>query len=111
MTSLTKGAVTPLGVKPRDAERSKNFFALGLVSWMYTRPIEPTLDWVKQKFASKPDIIEANTAAFKAGYAFGERGQARGPPPWNLHEHHRQHRAGVGAHRRQPARRAAGAAR
>ncbi len=72
MTSLTKGAVTPLGVKPRDAERSKNFFALGLVSWMYTRPVEPTLDWVKQRFAGKPEIIEANTAAFKAGFAFGE---------------------------------------
>jgi 2-oxoglutarate ferredoxin oxidoreductase subunit alpha len=42
MTSLTKGAVTPLGVKPRDADRSKNFFALGLVSWMYTRPVDPT---------------------------------------------------------------------
>jgi 2-oxoglutarate/2-oxoacid ferredoxin oxidoreductase subunit alpha len=72
MTSLTKGAVTPLGVKPRDAERSKNFFALGLVSWMYTRPAEPTLDWLKQKFAGRQEIIDANTAAFKAGYAFGE---------------------------------------
>ncbi len=41
MTSLTRGAVEPLGVKPRDAERSKNFFALGLVSWMYTRPSNP----------------------------------------------------------------------
>jgi 2-oxoglutarate/2-oxoacid ferredoxin oxidoreductase subunit alpha len=72
MTSLTKGAVTPLGVKPRDAERSKNFFALGLISWMYTRPVDPTLTWIEKRFAAKPDIAAANTAAFKAGHAFGE---------------------------------------
>ncbi|HEU5084020.1 MAG TPA: 2-oxoacid:acceptor oxidoreductase subunit alpha [Acidimicrobiales bacterium] len=72
MTELTKKSVEHLGVKPRDAERSKNFFALGLVSWMYTRPVEPTLEWIKDKFAKSPDVIEANTAAFKAGHAFGE---------------------------------------
>ena len=72
MTSLTKGAVTPLGVKPRDADRSKNFFALGLVSWMYTRPVEPTLQWITERFAKTPQVADANMAAFKAGYAFGE---------------------------------------
>jgi 2-oxoglutarate ferredoxin oxidoreductase subunit alpha len=72
MTSLTKGAVEPLGVKPRDAERSKNFFALGLISWMYTRPVEPTLEWIQRRFVAKPQVAEANTAAFKAGHAFGE---------------------------------------
>src|SRR3954453_18631249 len=72
MTSLTKGAVTPLGVKPRDADRSKNFFALGLVSWMYTRPVEPTLAWIGERFAKTPMVADANAAAFKAGYAFGE---------------------------------------
>jgi 2-oxoglutarate ferredoxin oxidoreductase subunit alpha len=72
MTSVTKEAVMPLGVKPRDADRSKNFFALGLVSWMYTRPTGPTLDWIKQRFAGNPLVADANTAAFKAGYAFGE---------------------------------------
>lgn len=72
MTELTKKAVEHLGVKPRDAERSKNFFALGLVSWMYTRPAQPTLDWIQQKFAKTPQVAEANTAAFKAGHAFGE---------------------------------------
>jgi len=72
MTSLTKEACADLGVKPRDAERSKNFFALGVISWMYTRPMEPTLDWIAQKFAGKPQIAAANTAAFKAGHAFGE---------------------------------------
>ncbi len=72
MTDLTKKAVEHLGVKPRDAERSKNFFALGLVSWMYTRPVEPTLEWITQKFAKSPLVVDANTAAFKAGHAFGE---------------------------------------
>ena len=46
MTSITKQACEPLGVKPRDADRSKNFFALGLISWMYTRPEQPTIDWI-----------------------------------------------------------------
>lgn len=72
MTMLTKESVKDLGVKQRDAERSKNFFALGLLSWMYSRPAEPTLDWVKEKFAGKQQVIDANTAAFKAGHAFGE---------------------------------------
>lgn len=72
MTSLTKEAVADLGVKPRDAERSKNFFALGLVSWMYTRPVEPTVSWIEAKFAKNPMVRDANLAAFKAGHAFGE---------------------------------------
>jgi 2-oxoglutarate/2-oxoacid ferredoxin oxidoreductase subunit alpha len=72
MTSMTKEACEPLGVKPRDAERSKNFFALGLVSFMYTRPIQPTLEWIQQKFAKNEQVAAANTAAFKAGFHFGE---------------------------------------
>jgi 2-oxoglutarate ferredoxin oxidoreductase subunit alpha len=72
MTSLTKEAVADLGVKPRDAERSKNFFALGLVSWMYTRPTEPTISWIEAKFAKAPMVKDANLAAFKTGHAFGE---------------------------------------
>jgi len=72
MTTLTKDAVAPLGVKPRDAERSKNFFALGLVSWMYTRPSEPTLRWIDEKFAKSPQVVAANRAAFTTGHAFGE---------------------------------------
>ena len=72
MTSLTKDAVAPLGVKPRDAERSKNFFALGLISWMYTRPSEPTLTWIEEKFRRTPQIAAANRTAFGAGHAFGE---------------------------------------
>jgi 2-oxoglutarate/2-oxoacid ferredoxin oxidoreductase subunit alpha len=72
MTTLTKDAVAPAGVKPRDADRSKNFFALGLVSWMYTRPVDATLDWIDEKFGKNPMVHEANVLAFKAGHAFGE---------------------------------------
>jgi 2-oxoglutarate/2-oxoacid ferredoxin oxidoreductase subunit alpha len=72
MTSITLEATKPLGVKPRDAERSKNFFALGLLSWMYTRPIDPTVEWIDEKFANRETVRAANLAAFKAGYHFGE---------------------------------------
>lgn len=72
MTSLTKDACAELGVKPRDADRSKNFFALGLLSWMYSRPVEPTMDWIDAKFAGKDLVIAANKAAFNAGHAYGE---------------------------------------
>ena len=72
MTALTLESTKDLGVKPRDAERSKNFFALGLVSWMYTRPTEDTTEWIEQKFAKRDLVKAANLAAFKAGYNFGE---------------------------------------
>ncbi len=72
MTELTKEVCKDLDVKPRDAERSKNFFALGLVTWLYTRPTDPTLHWIKEKFAGREAVIAANEAAFKAGHAFGE---------------------------------------
>ncbi|HWE56397.1 MAG TPA: 2-oxoacid:acceptor oxidoreductase subunit alpha [Acidimicrobiales bacterium] len=72
MTSLTLEAVKPSGTKPRDAERSKNFFALGLISWLYGRPEEPTVKWIEQRFAKTPMVAEANMLAFKAGFNFGE---------------------------------------
>jgi 2-oxoglutarate/2-oxoacid ferredoxin oxidoreductase subunit alpha len=72
MTSITQEVCKEAGVKPRDAERSKNFFALGLVSWLYTRPVDPTVEWIAQRFASKPEVAEANTRAFRAGFDFGE---------------------------------------
>ena len=78
MTSMTLEAVKDTGAKSRDAERCKNFFALGLLSWMYTRPIEPTLAWIEKKFASKPLVKEANTVAFKTGYHFGETAELFG---------------------------------
>ena len=73
MTSITHRAVEPIeGVTKRDGERAKNMFALGLVSWMYSRPTDVTLEWIEKKFSAKPEICEANIAAFKAGYNFGE---------------------------------------
>ena len=78
MTSITKEVCSELGVKPRDAERSKNFFALGLVSWMYTRPTDPTMEWIADKFKKNELIVAANQAAFKAGFAFGETTEAVG---------------------------------
>jgi 2-oxoglutarate ferredoxin oxidoreductase subunit alpha len=72
MTSITMEAVKPSGTRPRDAERSKNFFALGLISFMYTRPVKDTLEWIQARFAKTPMVAEANTLAFKAGWNFGE---------------------------------------
>jgi 2-oxoglutarate ferredoxin oxidoreductase subunit alpha len=72
MTSITTEVSKEAGVKPRDAERSKNFFALGLISWLYTRPTEATAEWIEEKYAGKPLVMEANLRAFKAGYHFGE---------------------------------------
>ncbi len=72
MTSLTMEVGKQAGVKPRDAERAKNFFALGLVSWLYSRPVEGTLEWIAKRFAKSPAICDINTRAFRAGHAFGE---------------------------------------
>ncbi|HZT65980.1 MAG TPA: 2-oxoacid:acceptor oxidoreductase subunit alpha [Acidimicrobiales bacterium] len=72
MTTLTLEAAKDTGAKPRDAERSKNFFALGLVTWLYHRPVDPTLQWIRDRFGKSPIVAEANTLAFKAGYNFGE---------------------------------------
>lgn len=71
MDELTKEAVKGSGVSGRSVLRSKNFFALGLLAWLFHRPTEPTIDWARKKFASKPEVAEANVAAFKAGYTFG----------------------------------------
>src|SRR5687767_2993148 len=72
MTSITKEVCAQLGVKPRDADRSKNFFALGLITWMYTRPVEPTVEWIESRFAKNELVLKANLAAFRAGFNFGE---------------------------------------
>ena len=83
MTSITLESTKELGVKPRDAERSKNFFALGLLSWMYTRPIEPVIEWINERFGSKPMVRDANLAAFKAGFHFGETAELF-DHPWEV---------------------------
>lgn len=71
MTRLTRDAVDGLGLSVREADRCKNFFALGLVFWLYDRDAKPTEDWVKAKFAKYPSVIEANLRALKAGSNFG----------------------------------------
>jgi 2-oxoglutarate ferredoxin oxidoreductase subunit alpha len=73
LTSMTVEALKGIeGITPREAERSKNMFALGLMSWLYGRPLEPTLEFIEKKFASKAAIAEANKKALHAGYAYGE---------------------------------------
>ncbi len=71
MEELTKLAVADTGVKGRATLRSKNFFALGLVSWMFNRPTQPVIDWVERKFGPDEPVAKANIAAFRAGYNFG----------------------------------------
>jgi 2-oxoglutarate ferredoxin oxidoreductase subunit alpha len=72
MSGLTHQAISDLKLDTKEKDRTKNFFALGLVSWIYTRPLEPTLDWINTKFAKNAAIAEANTRVLKAGHAFGE---------------------------------------
>src|SRR5215471_1397966 len=68
MTKLTRLAVEGLGLGQKDADRCRNFFAMGLVFWLYDRPLEPTLRFIEDKFGKKPENAGANTAALKAGY-------------------------------------------
>ncbi|RII22219.1 2-oxoglutarate oxidoreductase subunit KorA [Streptomyces sp. YIM 130001] len=72
LTTLTVEALKEYELSRKDAGRSKNMFALGLLSWMYHRPTESTEQFLRQKFAKKPDIAEANIAAYRAGWNFGE---------------------------------------
>ncbi|MFJ4920075.1 2-oxoacid:acceptor oxidoreductase subunit alpha [Streptomyces sp. NPDC088725] len=72
LTTLTIEALKDFGLSRKEAERSKNMFALGLLSWMYHRPTEGTEKFLRAKFAKKPEIAEANVAAFRAGWNFGE---------------------------------------
>src|SRR5262249_1558483 len=72
LTTLTLEALKDVDVTKREAERSKNMFALGLMSWLYHRPTEETIAFLERKFAKRPEIAETNKRAFQAGYAFGE---------------------------------------
>ncbi|MEU8379521.1 2-oxoacid:acceptor oxidoreductase subunit alpha [Streptosporangium sp. NPDC048865] len=72
LTSLTVKALEGFELSKKDAERSKNMFALGLLSWLYHRPTEATIQFLENKFAKKPDIAKANIAAFQAGWNYGE---------------------------------------
>jgi 2-oxoglutarate/2-oxoacid ferredoxin oxidoreductase subunit alpha len=72
MATLTRGALEETGLSKKDAERAKNMFALGLLSWMYHRPTGGTERFLREKFAKRPDLAEANVLAFRAGHAYGE---------------------------------------
>lgn len=72
MTRLTRTALKETGLPQRTVDRCKNFFALGLMYSLYSRPMEPTLRWIEKRFARNPDIARANQLALKAGYAYGE---------------------------------------
>jgi 2-oxoglutarate ferredoxin oxidoreductase subunit alpha len=72
LTSLTVEALKPFEISRKEAERAKNMFALGLLSWLYNRPTESTIAFLEQKFAKKPQIAAANVAAFRAGWNYGE---------------------------------------
>jgi len=72
LTSLTVKALEELDITRKDAERAKNMFALGLLSWLYGRPAEGTLSFLEAKFGKKPEIYKANVTAFQAGWNYGE---------------------------------------
>ncbi|MGZ4438197.1 MAG: 2-oxoacid:acceptor oxidoreductase subunit alpha [Nocardioides sp.] len=76
LTDMTVEAVKEFGLSRKDAGRAKNMFALGLLSWMYGRPTDPTLSFLERRFAKAPDIRDANVTAFKAGWNFGETTEA-----------------------------------
>jgi 2-oxoglutarate/2-oxoacid ferredoxin oxidoreductase subunit alpha len=76
ITSVTVKALEEFDITRKDAERAKNMFALGLLSWLYNRPVEGTMKFLASKFGGKPDILAANKAAFQAGWNYGETTEA-----------------------------------
>jgi 2-oxoglutarate ferredoxin oxidoreductase subunit alpha len=76
LTGFAAAAVADHNLKRKDAARTKNMFALGLVSWMFSQPIEDTIAYLQKRFASKPDVQAANVAALRAGWIYGETTEA-----------------------------------
>ena len=72
ITSMTARALEEHGLGKKQVDQSKNFFALGLMYWLYDRPLDQTVDWIHEKFHSKPAIAEGNEAALRAGYNYGD---------------------------------------
>src|SRR6516162_7634167 len=72
INTLNREAVSEVKLAPREADRCKNFFALGLVYWLYERSLDPTLRWIRDKFGKNAAVLEANTRTLKAGYNYGE---------------------------------------
>jgi 2-oxoglutarate ferredoxin oxidoreductase subunit alpha len=80
MTTLTEGVLEGMGLDRKQIERCKNFFALGLMYWLYERPLEPTEAWIRSKFKKSPEMAEANLKALRAGHSFADTAE--------LFEHH-----------------------
>jgi len=76
MTTLTRGAVDGLGLGMKEADRCRNFFAMGLIYWLYGRDLSPTLRFIDEKFGTKPVVAEANRKALNAGWNYGETTEA-----------------------------------
>lgn len=76
MTKMCRQAVKEFGLSTKEADRCRNFLAMGLVFWIYGRSLEPTLRFIESKFAKRPDVVKANTAALMAGYNYGETVEA-----------------------------------
>jgi len=72
ISKLTALALQDMNISSKVVDRSKNFFALGMMYWMYNRPLETSIDWLKSKFKDKPEIQEANIRVLKAGWNFSE---------------------------------------
>jgi len=72
ITQMTLRALEGLNLNTKVASRCKNFYALGLTSWLFTRPIDPTIRWIEGRFKKTPELVDANIRALKAGYHFGE---------------------------------------
>jgi 2-oxoglutarate ferredoxin oxidoreductase subunit alpha len=72
ISTLNGRALEGLGLTNKQVDLTKNFFALGLMFWLYERSMEPTIAWIEQKFSKRPEIAEGNRRALRAGYAFGE---------------------------------------
>ena len=72
ISKQTLSSVKETGLSTKEANRCKNFWTLGLMFWIYARPMEPSINWIESKFAKRPELVAANIAALKAGHAFGE---------------------------------------
>lgn len=72
MSSIVKEACADMGLTPKTVDRTKNLFALGLLYWIYDRPLDSTKEWLQNKFAKRPELIDANVKAMEAGFNYGE---------------------------------------
>ena len=76
MTKLTRQAVDGLGLSTKEADRCRNFFAMGLLYWIYGRTLDTTLRFIEEKFGSRPSVADANRRTLRAGWNYGEIGRA-----------------------------------